>query len=409
MTVKVVAGTGAQKTAHRDALGLGPIATMTLPEAQSAVSGGRVGALAKAAKIGQVPLTVSGIGNSIMYTSMPWVSHACALSGGLLQRYDDLHGVPGNGTAQMLASKAEVPAGADLVGIMECTNDADNGTTIAQHETNMRALIEYYLDRGQLPFGNFPPARSDNQTSNVRTFQLGFLDYILFTEYGCPFYFPWRQFTAADANGQLTPAAGATDNKHPGDDAHRLAGIALWDQMRGADHVLPLPVSNATYGGIGMISDPLTLTIGSWNKWGDATAALFTEAGTPGNWWRLTMTGPTDAGFQRLIDLATVGAQVGDSIMLIAKVRTAGVYANGYALLNLKSGQSYTTVLSGMYSKASGIFATLVNRSRPDVSTSVIQAGTTSLLLLGAVTADAPAVIEIAQVQAWNLSAVRRA
>jgi hypothetical protein len=38
MTVKVVAGTGAQKTAHRDALGLGPIATMTLPEAQSAVS-----------------------------------------------------------------------------------------------------------------------------------------------------------------------------------------------------------------------------------------------------------------------------------------------------------------------------------------------------------------------------------
>jgi hypothetical protein len=42
MTVKVVAGTGAQKTAHRDALGLGPIATMTLPEAQSAVSGALV-------------------------------------------------------------------------------------------------------------------------------------------------------------------------------------------------------------------------------------------------------------------------------------------------------------------------------------------------------------------------------
>jgi hypothetical protein len=376
---------------------------------QSSVSGGKIIALAKAAKIGTAPLTVSGIGNSIMYSSTPWLRHACGLSGGLLQAYDDLHGVPGNGTAQILARKAEVPAGADLVGIMECTNDADNGTTMAQHEANMRALIEYYLDRGQLPFGNFPPARSDNQTSNVRTFQLGFLDYLIFSEYGCPFYFPWRQFTAADANGQLTPAAGAADTKHPGDDAHRLAGIALWDQMRGADHVLPLPVSNSTYGGIGMIDDPLTLTLGSWNKWGDATATLFTESGTPGNWWRLTMTGPTDGGFQRLIDLATVGAQVGDNLMMVMKLRTSGAYANGYLALNLKSQQSYANVLSGMYSKASGIVATMVNRSRPDVSTSVIQTGTTSLLLLGAVTADAPAVVEIAQVQAWNLSAVRRA
>lgn len=39
MTTAATAGTVAQKTAHRDALGLGPIATMTLPEAQSAVSG----------------------------------------------------------------------------------------------------------------------------------------------------------------------------------------------------------------------------------------------------------------------------------------------------------------------------------------------------------------------------------
>jgi hypothetical protein len=40
MTTAATAGTVAQKTAHRDALGLGPIATMTLPEAQYAVSGG---------------------------------------------------------------------------------------------------------------------------------------------------------------------------------------------------------------------------------------------------------------------------------------------------------------------------------------------------------------------------------
>lgn len=42
MTTAAVAATAAQKTAHRDALGLGPIASMTLPEAQSAVSGGLI-------------------------------------------------------------------------------------------------------------------------------------------------------------------------------------------------------------------------------------------------------------------------------------------------------------------------------------------------------------------------------
>ena len=39
MTTKATAGTAEQKAAHRDALGLGPIAAMTLTEAQSAVSG----------------------------------------------------------------------------------------------------------------------------------------------------------------------------------------------------------------------------------------------------------------------------------------------------------------------------------------------------------------------------------
>lgn len=374
---------------------------------RDSVSGGRIAALAKAAKIGVAPLTMSGIGNSIMYTSMPWVAHACAVSGGLLQAYDGFHGVPGNGTAQMLARKLEVPAGADLVAIMECTNDADNGTTMAQHEANMRAMIEFYLGRGQLPFGCFPPPRSDGQPSNIRTFQLGFLDYILCTEYGCPFYFPWRDFVLPDATGGIAPSAGATDNKHPGDDGHRLAGIALWDQMRGASHVLPLAQSNLQ-AGIGMVSDPLNLSLASWNKWGDATASLVAEAGTPGNWWRLTMTGPADSGFRRDINIAGVGAQVGDILMMTCKARTSGAYVNGYAQLNLKSGQTYTTILPGMYSKASGINATLVQKSRSDVPTSTIPAGATSMLVLGAVTADAPAVIELAQIQVWNLSAVRR-
>lgn len=382
---------------------------------QASVSGGRTGAaLAKKSQIGRAPLTVSGIGNSIMYTSMPWVIHACALSGGMLIAYDSLRGVPGNGTGQMLGRMADVPAGADLVAIMECTNDADNGTTFAQHESNMRGLIEFYLSRGQLPFGCFPPARSDNQASNIKTFQLGMLDYIIFSEYGCPFYFPWRQFTAADANGQLLATAGAADGKHPGDDGHRLAGAALLDQMIGADHALPLPVSNNQYGGIGVFADPLNLTAGgtSWSSWGSHAKSIVTDSSAVGNWVRIAMTGATDAGYQRTVSMSSVGANVGDNLLMVFRLRTGGgtggLLPNGYALGNLKSLQSLATILPGYYTKSAEVNGIMVRQTRNDVAASSIPDGTSSLTFLGALTSDAPTQVELAQFQVWNLSAVRR-
>lgn len=64
MTTKAAVGTAEQKAAHRDALGLGPIAAMTLTEAQYAVSGARTGATLAARLDNLQSVTIQAVGDS---------------------------------------------------------------------------------------------------------------------------------------------------------------------------------------------------------------------------------------------------------------------------------------------------------------------------------------------------------
>jgi hypothetical protein len=81
MTTAATAGTVAQKTAHRDALGLGPIATMTLPEAQYAVSGGNI-PLAQRGAAGGVATLGSDL--KIPVVQLPASANAALYAGGNL-------------------------------------------------------------------------------------------------------------------------------------------------------------------------------------------------------------------------------------------------------------------------------------------------------------------------------------
>lgn len=71
MTTAVAAGTPGQKVAHRDALGLGPVATMMLAEAQVAVSGDKIPLTQKGAANGVATL---GADSKIPAAQMPDIS-----------------------------------------------------------------------------------------------------------------------------------------------------------------------------------------------------------------------------------------------------------------------------------------------------------------------------------------------
>lgn len=104
MTTAVAAGTAGQKVAHRDALGLGPVATMTLAEAQASVSGARVagdGTYALADAINS-PLEIGSVAAWFAADRGPvkadWTP--CAADGDAVATWPDLSGNARHATPQ---------------------------------------------------------------------------------------------------------------------------------------------------------------------------------------------------------------------------------------------------------------------------------------------------------------------
>lgn len=284
---------------------------------------GRANAEIIKGKIGRVPLRVSGIGNSIMASYYAWWRQCCAASNGALVEHDDGHGVGGNNTAQMVARMAEVPLAADIVVIMEGTNDGEYNSR-ADHILNMRTLIEFYLDRGQLPILCFPPPRGDDDTKKARSFALGMIDYWLAQGYGIPCVQPWRQFVD-ESTGAPTAAFGAVDAKHPGATAHYLAGVDMWQQLSGQSSVSMLSLTNHTYGGIALLDDSLFAT--GWGTFGaGGSSSLVADAAIPGGWQKLTGSGAgTFTGYKN----ALTGFVAGDEIVVSLRRKSGGT-AGGY-------------------------------------------------------------------------------
>lgn len=281
------------KTLGEDGWGVNPIKDGIVRAEIDEVTGGvrflgRANAEVIKGKIGRVPLRVSGIGNSIMYAPTSWWMQCCDKSGGLLVAIDQGHAVPGNTSTAMVARMSDVPASADIVVIMEGTNSAPD-LSHATYRSDIRKLIEFYLDRGQLPVFCRPPPRSDSTDYNNKTQKLGMIEYFVCAEYDVPCVDPWRVF-ADESTGGLSSAAGAVDGKHPGYSAHNLAGAEMLAQLLGTSTSLPLPVANTTYDGLGLLDNPIFLTEpGTYGSGG--AISLVTDSAIPGNWARVTGNG----------------------------------------------------------------------------------------------------------------------
>lgn len=370
-----------------------PDFTITDEEPALAALGARVDK-ARLAMIGRVPMTMTGIGNSIMTNSVPWFVHACDMSNGLFVDVDQGWGVGGNTTAQMLARKENVPASADLVVIMECSNDAGFGAPNAEHRANMRALISFYLSRGQIPIVCLPPARSDNALMRNRVAELAMMDYFIAQEFGVPCIDPWRIFTD-ETTGDLSAAAGSTDSLHPDGTAHKLAGEEMLKQLTGASHTLPLPVANTRFG-FALFDNPLFLSLPS-DVAGVGTYSLVTSPDIPGNWAKAVGASSGEA-YIHLVGAAAVVP--GDELLVVYRLKSGGddgvpIFTSVYL-----TGSEYAQI-GGRYAlgEYDGVHA---------VKGSVI-AGTNTLHLSARVGSDPLAVnreFQIAQAQAYNKTAL---
>lgn len=368
---------------------------------------GQLLARQKIANIGRVPMTVSGIGNSIMVSGMNWIMHACQQSKGLLIAYDRCHGVAGNRTSQIYARVAEVPEAADIVFIQECTNDADGGVSAASHIADTISIIKFYLNRGQVPILCFPPARSDSTYLNALTFKFGMCDFFTAQDFGLPYVFPWRQFTNADATGALATSAGSSDGKHPGNVAHPLAGSAMLSQLFGNDHTLPLPVSSNKYNNIGLLSDALNLTAPTgWGLSSGSGGAMsqVTDAACVGSWLRITSNGGGDYQVQKA---ATYYGNVGDDLYCCYLARSSGTWASGFSQVTPMQTPSFGNGFGG-YSYIPAVVAAGPIVGQSSQGNSKVVSGTTGVMMLAQMNAPTGNILDLAQVQIWNKSAILR-
>lgn len=309
-----------------------PDFTISDQEPAIAALGARVDK-ARLAMIGRVPMTMTGIGNSMMTVMMPWWMVCCEKSNGMIRQYNNGHGVAGNTTAQMLARKAEVPAAVDLVVIQESTNDVILAVSKADHIANMRGLIEFYIGRGQIPIICRPPQIASGAANNKKIYEFGLIDFFLAEEYGVPFVDPWTQFVV-EATGFISAAVMEGDGIHPLNATHATAGATMYSQLTAGMSVIPLPVATSVYGTFEVVTKPLMDT--AWDTFGaGATGSIVTDAAIPGNWQRATATG---AGRLDITHTIYGSVQAGDEVLCVGKLKSsAELGVCGLGVLSLPS------------------------------------------------------------------------
>ena len=365
----------------------------------------RDGNLAAIAKLGRVPQLLCGLGNSITAAHSSWWKSACRASGGTMIAGTNA-GITGNTSAQIAARyAADVPTGARLVTLMEGSNDASNGVTVAAHVSAMRTTIEGLLARGQLPlFAGTPPRNS--YAGIMHAYRLA--DYALAREYQIPFALPWEAYAHTDGSGSWASSA-STDGIHPTTAVQEAAGIKAWQQWTGQTPAIMLPTAQAiTIGAIQSNAMMLTDTNadGIPDGWSSTAASGATKVNALasaglGNWFSVEMTGSTSGSSYVNISRAfTTGFSPGNTLQWVGRIKTEGMSNAMLKFYLVCTGGTTTEVILHQYMLDNLADATHQMEF-------VVPAGTTTITLYALLQATASGgvgKVSIAQQQLWNLT-----
>lgn len=356
-------------------------------------------------RLGRSPQLVCGLGNSITAAHSSFWKSACRASGGSMIAGVNA-GVTGNTSAQIAARYAsDVPANAQLVTLMEGSNDASGSVTAAQHVASMRTIIDGLQSRGQLPLLSGPPPRN-SYAGIMHAYRLA--DYALAREYGIPFAIPWEGYAAADGSGSWDASASA-DGIHPTTTVHEDAGIKAWQQWTGQVPAILLPTAQAiTVGSIQanalMLTD--TNTDGVPDGWSSSAAGGATKVNALasaglGNWFSAEMTASTSgSSYVNMSRAITTGFSPGDTLQWVGRMKTESMSNSILKLYLLCSGGVSTEIVLHQY-----LTANLADNTHQMEFT--VPAGTTSITLYALLQASAAGgvgKVSIAQQQLWNLS-----
>lgn len=215
---------------------------------------------------------LGAIGNSIVASPNAFWRFAATASQGLIAQGKS-SAVGGSKSSEIVAQVDSLDDNCNAVLIMEGTNDAAQGVSVASHVANMRAAIGVIKARGFVPLLIATPPNDGAYAAECNRMALA--DRVLAESEGVTFVDPWGRLT--DTDGTWT--AGATsDGTHPVVASDAAAGADLWSALSAGESGYLLPRSNAGQGLVG--SNVLQLT--------DSNAD-----GLPDGWSNLSVTAPT--------------------------------------------------------------------------------------------------------------------
>jgi lysophospholipase L1-like esterase len=369
--------------------------------------------------VGQYRNTVAGIGDSIMrcqgaaFDTCSFMEYAAIASNGAMKVVGN-YGVNGNKTSDILARMKNdvLLANALHVIVMEAANDAMNGITVAQHRTNMTAIIANIKAAGRIPtVVGAPPLNSYN------LWQYNAADQQLCDSLGVRYVNPWAAVTA---NGAWIDTTYSIDGVHPTPKSSRIAGAALWSMLSSVFTGSPdLTWTNTDPNGL--IPNGLFLNssggvpIGWTGASGVTHSIVATSAPAIGNYWQIAASGLSSWAVSTLTGLSIPsGWLAGDTVRLSCRVNTLGYEANGSAgnvsyptqgkmgsYINLSwGGTSVNLLLREIDGDVSGVFSV----------DGVIPGGATGAAMQVVLDpqASASGTLQIAQLQVHNLSLLAR-